>query len=122
MLKDFFAYAEQKDLCTGVIKRSIVAPSISRSSYERKRLSWENTRLLSETIRGGKPSDLRAKAVILLCSIYGLRSSEVAGLQLDSFQWESGTFSLRRAKKGRVQAYPIQYEVGVAIAAYQLCV
>ena len=118
MLMDFFAYAEQKALCTGVIKRSIVAPSNSRSSYERKCLSWENARLLSDTIRGGKPSDLRAKAVILLCSIYGLRSSEVAGLQLDSFQWESGTFSLRRAKKGRVQAYPIQYEVGVAIAAY----
>lgn len=118
MLKDFFYYAEQNGLCTSMIRQSLVAPSLARCSYTSNRLLWNDVRLLTDALSGTKPSDLRARAVILLCSIYGLRSSEVAGLQLASFQWDVGTLSLRRAKKGRVQIYPIQFEVGEAIVAY----
>jgi integrase/recombinase XerD len=118
LLKDFFSFAEEHGLCSGVVKRSIFAPSISRPSYRGKRISWTDARLLSDGICGQRPCDLRAKAIILLCSIYALRSSEVAGLQLDNFKWEAGTFSLIRAKRGKAQEYPIQFEVGEAIIAY----
>jgi len=54
----------------------------------------------------------------LLLAIYGLRSSEVTGLRLNDFDWRSETFSVRRAKRGGIQQYPIQYEVGEAIIQY----
>jgi integrase/recombinase XerD len=64
------------------------------------------------------PAELRACALFLLFSIYGLRSSEVAGLRLEDFDWRNETFTVRRAKRGGIQQYPIQYEVGEAILKY----
>ena len=65
-----------------------------------------------------KPPDLRAAAIMFLCSIYGLRSSEVVNLKLRDFNWVGETFVVNRAKRGRVQQFPIQYEVGEAILRY----
>jgi integrase/recombinase XerD len=73
---------------------------------------------LIESTNGSSPSDIRAKAVLLLFAIYGLRSSEVSGLQLSDFDWRNEIFSVKRAKRGGVQQYPIQYEVGEAIIQY----
>ena len=39
-------------------------------------------------------------------------------LQLDDFDWRSEVFTVRRAKRGGVQQFPIQYEVGEAILTY----
>jgi integrase/recombinase XerD len=56
--------------------------------------------------------------MLFLCSIYGLRCSEVVNLTLDDFDWVGETFTVRRAKRGRVQQYPLQFEVGEAILQY----
>lgn len=64
---------------------------------------------------GPSPSDLRAKAILLLFAIYGLRSSEVAQLRFSDFDWYSEMFTVRRARRGGIQQFPIQFEVGEAI-------
>ena len=62
--------------------------------------------------------DLRAKAVLTLCAIYGLRRCEIAGLRLDDFDWYSETLTVRRGKRGRILQFPLQYEVGEAVLQY----
>ena len=42
-------------------------------------------------MNGGTPVELRARALFLLFSIYGLRASEVARLRLDDFDWRNET-------------------------------
>jgi integrase len=66
----------------------------------------------------GTPADLRARAIMLLCSIYATRCIEIANLTLSDFDWVNETFTLRRAKGGTVQEFPIQFEVGEAILDY----
>ncbi len=61
---------------------------------------------------------LRAHAILLLCSIYALRSSEVTRLRLIDIDWREETFCVQRAKRGGYQRYPLQYEVGEAILRY----
>jgi integrase len=61
---------------------------------------------------------LRAHAMLLLCSIYALRSSEVSDLRLIDIDWREETFCVKRAKRGGYQRYPLQYEVGEAILSY----
>jgi integrase/recombinase XerD len=56
--------------------------------------------------------------MMLLCSIYALRSSEVSGLRLVDIDWREETFCVKRAKRGGYQRYPLQYEVGEAILRY----
>jgi integrase len=73
--------------------------------------------MLSYDRKTTSPS-LRAKAILMLCSIYALRSSEVTGLRLSDFDWRNETFSVKRAKRGGYQRYPLQYKVGEAILGY----
>lgn len=79
---------------------------------------WKEVRRLIAANSGRGQVELRAKAIILLCSIYATRAIEIANLTLDDFDWINETFTLRRAKNGRVQQFPIQFEVGEAILNY----
>ena len=47
----------------------------------------------------------------------GLRSSEVAFLELDDIDWNTGTLRVR-AKGGRRNELPLSREIGEAFAAY----
>jgi integrase/recombinase XerD len=59
----------------------------------------------------------RDYAILLLLARLGLRSGEVAFLELDDIDWSTGKLSVR-GKSGRRNELPLPAEVGEAIAAY----
>lgn len=59
----------------------------------------------------------RDYAVLLLLARLGLRSGEVAFLELDDIDWKAGQLSVR-GKSGQRADLPLQLEVGRAIASY----
>jgi site-specific recombinase XerD len=59
----------------------------------------------------------RDYAILLLLARLGLRSSEVAFLELDEIDWKAGQLSVR-GKSGQRSDLPLSTEVGKAIAAY----
>ena len=117
-LRTFFRYAELRHWCPPGLAFGIRSPRIPKYDGQPKAPTWAEVRRLIDSANGSSWSDLRAKPILLLFAIYGLRSSEVAGLQLSDFDWRNETFTVRRAKRGGVQQYPIQYEVGEAIIQY----
>ena len=117
-LRSFFAFAEDRGWCRPGIWRGIVGPRFPTYTEPPKGPSWADVRRLIRSVGGRTPEELRARALFLLYSIYGLRASEVAGLRLDDFDWRNETFCVRRAKRGGIQQFPIQYEVGDAILDY----
>jgi integrase len=68
--------------------------------------SWKEVCRLLRAAKGTTAAALRARAVLSLCSVYGLRSSEVARLRLSDFNWRDEIFTVQRAKRGRLQRYP----------------
>ena len=117
-LRSFFRFAETRGWCAPGLALGIHSPRIPKYDDRPKAPTWAEVRRLIESANGSSPTDLRAKAILLLFAIYGLRSSEVSGLQLSDFDWRNEIFSVRRAKRGGIQQYPIQYEVGEAIIRY----
>ena len=117
-LRSFFAYAGSKSLCASGIERGIRTPAIPKYVSAPQGPSWKDVRRLLEAAKGTTPAALRASAILSLCSIYGLRSSEVARLRLTDFDWRDEIFTVQRAKRGRLQRYPLRYEVGEAILRY----
>jgi site-specific recombinase XerD len=117
-LKIFFEYAEQQRWCSGGIRGVISRPRIPRVAQNLGVLSWQDVRRLIASIGNRKRADLRAKAMCLLHSIYGLRSAEVRNLTLEDIDWRRGSITVRRAKRGKTQQFPLQSEVGEAIALY----
>jgi integrase/recombinase XerD len=117
-LRVFFRYAASRGWCAAGIDQGIQSPAIPKYDGSVKGPTWKEVRRLLHSTSGTKPATLRARAILSLCSIYALRSSEVARLRLSDFDWRDERFSVQRAKRGGAQHYPIQFEVGEAIIRY----
>lgn len=117
-MRSFFGFAETQGWCQPDFSMGIKSPRIPKYEAQSKGPSWSHVRQLLKLADGPKPEHLRAKAMLLLFTTYGLRSSEVVGLRLDDFDWRNEVFTVRRAKRGGIQQFPIQYETGEAILAY----
>jgi len=117
-LRAFFGHAATRGWCAPGIGRGIRSPAIPKYDGLLKGPTWKEVRRLLHCTSGTKPATLRARAVLSLCSIYALRSSEVVRLRLSDFDWRDERFAVQRAKRGGAQHYPIQYEVGEAILRY----
>jgi site-specific recombinase XerD len=117
-LRTFFGYAEQQRWCMSGLQSSISSPRVPRVGENLSGPSWQHVRRLISSIGSLKSADLRAKAMCLLFAIYGLRSAEVTGLLLEDIDWRRGSITVRRAKRGKTQQFPLQSEVGEAIALY----
>ena len=117
-LRAFFTYAEVRGWCRPGIRRGILSPPFPMYTEPPKGPSWADVRRLIRSVEGGNLEELRARALILMYSIYGLRVSEVARLRLDDFDWRNETFCVQRSKRGGIQQFPIQDEVGEAILDY----
>jgi integrase/recombinase XerD len=117
-LRRFFQYAEARGMTLARIAGGIQNPRIARSDSAPKGPQWKDVRRLLNFELAIKTADLRAAAILSLCSIYGLRSTEVVHLTLSDFDWIGEICTVVRAKGGRVQQFPIQFEVGETILRY----
>lgn len=120
-MRSFFRFAEMRGWCASDLGLAIRIPRRSECNTRPKGPNWAQVRQLLKLADGSEPEQIRAKALLLLFTMYGLRSREVIELRLEDFDWQSEVFTVRRAKHGGTQQYPIQYEVGEAILKYLQC-
>jgi len=119
-LRSFFRYTEGRGWTDTGLVRAIKVPRFRASRDAPKGPSWNQVRRRIAVLDVTNPSHCRAKAIFLLASIYGLRTCEIASLTLEDLDWYNEVMTVRRAKRGRVQQFPLQYEVGEAIIRYLL--
>ena len=80
-------------------------------------ISAEHVRQLLASIDRRTAVGRRDYAILLLLARLGLRSGEVAFLELDDIDWNAGQVTVR-SKGGQRNTMPLPVEVGRAIAAY----
>ncbi len=117
-LRSFFRFAEMCGWCAPHLAAAIRIPRIPKDEPHPTGPTWAQVGQMLKLAEGSEPEPVRARALLLLFAVYGLRSSEVIQLRLEDFDWQSEVFTVRRAKRGGIQQYPIQYEVGEAILNY----
>lgn len=117
-MRTFFGYAERRGWSHNALSRTIKAPSRRAQAESPRCPSWSQVRRMVAALDSSKPSQCRAKAILLLAAIYGLRRSEITRLMLEDLDWCNEVLTVRRSKGGRVQQFPIQLEVGEAIIRY----
>lgn len=118
VLRSFFRYAYQFGLCALPVADSIQSPRIYNLEKLPAGPSWQDVASVVEQMDNSRKSDIRNKAIILLCAVYGFRSSEVCQLKLDDLDWENSRIRLWRSKQRRRQEYPLIPAVGEAIIQY----
>jgi integrase/recombinase XerD len=117
-LKAFFRHAESRRWCQAGIASAIQLPRLRRELFERQGPIWKDVHRLLEKTQGSDPSDLRAKPLLLLFAMYGLRRIEAANLLLTDIDWVANRFTVRRAKRGGFQQFPLSKALATALRSY----
>ena len=117
-IRAFLKYAECRGWCRTGIAAGIVAPTIYKLEGLPDGPTREQVAVLLQNTKGKSVATLRAKALLSLFAIYGLRSGEASRLQLGDFDWRDETFLVDHSKRGGVKKYPLQRDVGDAILDY----
>lgn len=117
-LRTFFRFTVLRGWCRPGIAEGIISPTLYGDEGLPKGPEWSQVQQLLQSVRGSKPATIRARAVLQLLTFYGLRSGEICRLRLSDFDWRMETFTVTHSKRGGVQKYPLQREVGDAILAY----
>jgi site-specific recombinase XerD len=84
-----------------------------------RRLAAAQVQALLDSCDRATASGKRDLAVLLLLARMGLRAAEVAGLQLEDFDWRAGELVVR-GKAGHCDRMPLPAEAGEAVAVYLL--
>ena len=117
-LRAFFRYAETHGWCAAGFAKGIEAPKIYKYEGLPEGPSWEEVRRLLKSVKGSGPAVLRARAILSLLGIYGLRSGEVSradeaaqltvgDLRLRGPQEKSQSFVQLRGKGNKIRFCPL---------------
>lgn len=118
LLRAFFRFAEMRGWCKAGLASAIMSPCIFKQASLPVGPSWENVQHLIASVEGDNSICIRNRAILMLISIYGLRSSEVCNLRIDDIDWEKEQICIHRTKQGKTQIYPLSHTVGDAILRY----
>lgn len=117
-LKLFLSYCEAVGCYRGSISKSLQGPRIYRLENLPRGPSWDTVKKLLAQPDLRTHAGIRDRAILLLLSVYGLRSSEVVNLKLEDIDWENHLLKVYRSKNRRHQVFPLTSEVGEAIVTY----
>jgi site-specific recombinase XerD len=116
-LRAFFRYAETQHWVKE-IATAIEAPHVYAQETLPLGPTWEEVKQLINSFSSDSAADLRARAIVLLLAVYGLRRGEVAGLRLEDVDWVGEILHITRPKQRCTQQYPLDQTVGDAILRY----
>ncbi len=119
-LRAFFRYAEARQWCRSGIAAAIESPRLFRDETLPAGPAWDDLLQLIPPNDTEQPHAIRDRAILLLFAVYGLRSGEVAKLQLEDIDWALEQITITRTKQRCSQIYPLTHEVGNAIVRYLL--
>ena len=117
-LRKWLAYSGRRGWVRPGLDAAVLVPRL----YSREGLplgpTWDTvTRMLAAT-EGDGPAAIRDHAILLLLSVYGVRSGEVRRLSLEDIDWAGDRIAFERSKSHRRELLPLHPLVGDAIARY----
>ena len=117
-LRAFFRYAGMRNWCNASIGESIQGPRLFAQEQLPFGPSWQDVNKIVNSTETQAAFDMRDRAILILFSTYGLRSSEVSNLKLDDINWERNQIEVRREKQSKLQTYPLTAILGNALIPY----
>jgi integrase/recombinase XerD len=118
VLRQFFRFAEKRDLCRHGLATAIMAPRVFAQEGLPVGPSWDDVKRLLAAAEGDRPGDIRDRALLMLLAVYGLRAGEITALRLKDFDWEREVLSVPHSKSQRPRTYPLCRPVGDAVLRY----
>ena len=118
-LRAFFRYGAEQGWCPPRMWEALHPPRIYALETLPAGPAWTDLQRLFTELDSSHPADIRARAIMMLIAVYGLRVSEVTRLRLDDIDWVARPVA-HTASQATVstQVYPLAPSVGNAICQY----
>jgi integrase/recombinase XerD len=117
-LRSFLRYAETQEWCPTGLSTAVRAPRLYTDETLPVGPSWADVQRLLADSEGDQPTQIRDRAILMLLTVYGLRSAELRGLRLDDLDWNKELIHIKRPKQRKAQLYPLVPTVGEPILRY----
>jgi len=117
-LRSFVRYADSRGWCSQGLAAAMTSPRVYRGESLPRGPFWNDVQRLIATTEGDRPIDVRDRAILLLLTVYALRSIEVRSLKLDDVDWQRNLLFIPRTKGRRTEPYPLSPTVGESIVRY----
>lgn len=118
LYRSFLRYASAQGWCRQGLAETVKAPRVYHLDSLPSAPAWEEIQKAIDSKNTNNPTAIRDYAILLLLAVYGLRCSEVVGLNLKDFNWKKEQLHLRRAKGCKPQIFPLIRSVGDAVIRY----
>jgi site-specific recombinase XerD len=117
-LRSFLRFLASRRLVASGLDNSIDTPRLYRGERLPRALPWDTVRAFLAAIDRSTPMGKRDYAMFALLATYGLRTSEVAALELGDLEWRAGNLRVPRPKTKTPLLLPLTEEVGAALIDY----
>ena len=114
----FLRYLAKIGKCDNRLSHTILRPSIWTDAEIPSALPWDIVKMIPQISVFKERARYRNKAILLLLYTYGVRAGEICRLKLTDIDWENETIMFERTKNYVSSKYPLDVEVGNAIADY----
>lgn len=118
MLRSWFAHCENHGWVRLDLTAAILLPRIYRHEGLPLGPTWDEVGRMLVKSAGDRPAQLRDHAILLLLSVYALRSGEVRRLSIEDLDWKQERIRVVRSKSSREEMLPLDPSVGNALARY----
>ena len=119
-LRKWFEYGGQRGWMRAGLAGAVLRPRLYRHEGLPLGPTWEAVGRMLASTAGDDPRSIRDRAILLLLTVYGVRSGEARRLCLDDLDWAADRIRFERSKGGGQDAAPLHPQVGEAIARYLL--
>lgn len=117
-LRSFLRYAERREWCSAGLSTAVKAPRLYTDETLPVGPSWADVQRLLADSDGDQPTQIRDRAILMLLTVYGVRSAELRGLRLDDLDWNKELIHINRPKQRKAQLYPLVAVVAEPMLRY----
>lgn len=119
-LRAFARFLESRRLCRAGLSEAWPTVARWKQAPPLPTLNERQCQELIDSAAPGSAAQKRDRAMLSLILGLGLRTSEIAAIQLDDIDWGAGVIAVRHSKQRRERVLPLPQPVGAAISGYLL--
>jgi integrase/recombinase XerD len=111
-------YMHRQEITASDLSRAVPRGRMYKQASIPRAIPWSDVQRVLASIDRRSVRGKRDYAILMLLATYGLRSQEIAALELSAIDWRHSQFHVLGRKAGNSTTYPLAAAVGEAIIDY----
>jgi len=118
VMRRLLNFAARRGWLSSLVAKSIPTIRSYRLAHVVRGIEDDQIRQLLESVPDDSPTDLRARAILLMLAVYGVRGGQLRALKLEDVRWKDRLIRFGEHKGGKPILHELLPQVAGALARY----